>query len=235
MVGEDDAIAAQIPTECLTGPVDKVTRSPWELAAVAAQQSLSGINPPPVELRRGKLACDDPLRQVRLPLQTAIISVALLMLILAGSFLFRAHRYDELSRSAESQQLESFKSALPNQMPPPLITSRLISEEKRLEGLRGVSGALPPVMTALPVIRDVLRGLAIDLRFRITELRFEPGRFYLEGQTLDHTAADQIAASLHENSGLPVDEPHTQQPPGEDVTFEISSSAPAGDGPGGSP
>jgi len=110
---------------------------------VAAQQSLSGINPPPVELRRGKLACDDPLRQVRLPLQTAIISVALLMLILAGSFLFRAHRYDELSRSAESQQLESFKSALPNQMPPPLITSRLISEEKRLEGLRGVR---PPGM-----------------------------------------------------------------------------------------
>jgi hypothetical protein len=76
----------------------------------------------------------------------------------------------------------------------------------------------------LPLLRDTLGGLPHDLRFRLLELRFEPQRLYIEGQTLDHSGADAIAAALRKSTSLSVDPPHTQQAAGEDVSFTLTAA-----------
>jgi hypothetical protein len=180
--------------------------------------------PPPVELRRGKLAAPDPLRSVSGPLQTAFAAAAVLLLTIGVCLLCRAGRYDRLAQLADSRQLEVFHMALPNQAPPPILIRRLASEEKRLLGLSGNASTLPPTLSVLPLLRDTLAALPGDMRFKMLELRFEPRRLYLEGQTLDHGSADRIAAALRRATGLQVDPPHTEQPAGEDVTFTITAA-----------
>jgi hypothetical protein len=197
--------------------------NPLELAARRATEILNGNAHPFIELNRGALASNDPLRQIRSPLRVALAMMVLLSCSLAFSTFWRARRYDHLVDDAQNRQLVAFQEALPRQVPPLLITSRLLSEEKRLEGLSGTSGAQPPSLSALPLLQDVLRGLPPDVRFRLLELRFEPQRFYLEGQSLDHSSADRIAQCLRLSTGLQVDTPHTEEETGQDVTFEISA------------
>jgi hypothetical protein len=209
--------------------VEELSANPRELAARAADRVLVHNARPPVELRRGRLACHDPLRFIRAPVRCAALAAMAFLLVVGISMFWRAERYERLAQAAEFQQREAFHIALPRQTPPPLIVSRLMSEEKRLAGISGTSATLPPSLSALPVLRDVLRGLPPQVRFRLLELRFDPSHFYLEGQSLDHGSAEQITESLRQSTGFQVDQPHTQQLAGEDVTFEISASVPSGD------
>jgi hypothetical protein len=200
-------------------------QDPLEVAARASRDILAGNRQPPVELRRGALASPDPLRQLRRPLRFSLAMLVLLSSSLAFSMLWRAWQYDRLADEAQNRQLATFHEALPHQSPPLLITRRLLSEQKRLEGLDHDSGIASPSLSALPLLEDVLRGLPQDVRIRLLELRFEPDQFYLNGQSLDHTSADRIAQSLRESTGLAVDPPHTEILSGSDVTFEISAEA----------
>jgi hypothetical protein len=199
--------------------------NPLEFAGMAARRILSGDSPAPIELRRDQLASRDPLRQVRVPLRAAIVAALVFSVSLATAMLWRAHEYDRVSQSAGAQQEQAFHQALPRQTTPLSITARLRSEEKRLRGVSGTGSSLPPSSSVLPLLRQTLGGLPPKLRFRLLELRFEPQRLYLEGQTLDHSGADQIAAALRTSTGLAVDPPHTEQPSGEDVTFTIAAGA----------
>ena len=203
--------------------IDESSDDVLELAARAADK-ISREGSPLVELRRGALAPPDSLYRLRTPLQAALASVAALSVCFALAMFWRASEYNRLSRVAREQQEQAFREALPSQSIPPLITSRLQSEEKRLRGLSGMASTMPPSLSILPLLQNTLAGLPVDLRFTLLELQFEPQRLYIEGQTLDHGAADQIAAGLRRTTGFAVDPPHTEQPTGEDVTFTISAA-----------
>ncbi len=212
---------AQFPGVALIQPPDGAA---LQFAVQATGKVLLSGDRLPVELRAGQLASPHPLRQVRRPLSAAIAATALLAILFIVSMLWRSMQYDHLTELAHNQQLTAFREALPNQTPPPGITSRMISEAKRLRALSGTATALPPSASILPLLHDTLAALPANMRFRLLELQFEPQRLYLEGQTLDHAAADEIAAAIRHIAGLNVDPPHTEQPSGEDVTFTISAS-----------
>jgi type II secretory pathway component PulL len=214
---------AKVPgIQWIEGPAD----GSMNLAARAAHRILVEGNLPPIELRRGVLAAGDPLRVVRKPLIAAIAAILFLGFSLAASLLIRAGQYDAQVQAAHRNQEQAFHSALPKQVIPPAITSRLVSEQKRLSALSGNTPTTPRDISVLPLLRDVLASLPHNLRFRLTELRFEPNRLYLEGQALDHAAADKIAEAIRHGTRLSVDPPHTQQQPGEDVSFTLTAFIP---------
>ena len=207
----------------------------FEITARSADQILRGRVSAPLDLQHGKLATQDPLRRIRTPLRAAAAAAILLSICLIGSLLWRAHRYNALADIAAQREIISFQQTFPKETPPPSITTRLQSEDKRLNGLSKAGTTLSPSATqsVLPLLCDTLSALPRDLRFRIVEMRFEPQRLYVEGQTLDPIGADRVATALRNKLSLKVDPPHTEQPAGEDVTFTISAENdqpnPAGD------
>ena len=84
--------------------------------------------------------------------------------------------------------------------------------------------------SVIPILHDTLAALVLNIRFRVIEMRFEPRRLYLEGQTLDHGSAETIANALRQHTSLQVEPPHTEQPPGDDVSFMISAGIAPGSG-----
>jgi len=208
--------------------VERLTRfdaTTWELAALAVDGIVTGSAVSPLELHRGPLAVADPFRPIRSPLCAASIALILLGVSLAAAMSWRGAAYERVAQIAHQRQLEAFAKALPGQTPPPLIVSRLQSEQRRLRGVRGLASMLPPSLSILTLLHDTLAGLPHDMRFRLLELRFDPQLIYVEGQTLDHSDAAQIADDLRGSTGLSVDPPHTEQPAGDDVTFIVSASA----------
>jgi hypothetical protein len=201
-------------------------KDPLDIAAHVSARMLSGDLVAPVDFRRDDLRNRDPLQQIRQPLFAAVLAAVLLSICLSVAMLWRAHQYDRVVQAAEIRQLAAFRMALPNQAPPPSVLTRLMSEEKRLQGMSRTNSSLPPELSlsVLPLMRDTLASMPNGLRFKVVEMRFEPQQLYLEGQTLIHGDADQIAAALRHGTGLQVDPPHTEQPVGEDVTFTISAS-----------
>jgi hypothetical protein len=206
--------------------IESLATDSINLAARAAHRILVEGDVTPIELRRGALAIGDSLRTVRKPLIATLAAIFLLGFSLAASLLIRAGQYDSQAQAAHRNQQQAFHSALPEQAIPPAITSRLLSEQKRLNALSGNMPTTPRDISILPLLRDVLAALPHNLRFRLTELRFESNRLYLEGQALDHAAADQIAEAIRHGTRLSVDPPHTQQQPGEDVSFTLTASIP---------
>jgi hypothetical protein len=197
-----------------------------ELAALEAAKALTGQSSPPIELRRGKLAGGRYIARVRTPLVAALCGAVLFSICLSIVLFWRAVQYNHLATAARNEQLRAYSLAVPNTAPPPAITSRLRSEEKRLSAISHVDTSLPQqaLQSVLPILKDTLTALPRNLRYRIIELRFEPQQLFLDGQTLDHAAADTIAASLRRGLTLRVDPPHTEQAPGEDVNFTISAA-----------
>ncbi len=200
------------------------------MAALAASKCLNGQNIPSIELRQGALATATPLVRVRTPLIAASCGAAFFVLCLTIFLFWRSAQYDRLASTAHDQQVQVYLIAMPNTAPPAAITSRLVSEARRLAAASHIDTSVPQqaIQSVLPLLRDVLSALPRGLRYRVVEMRLEPQQLYLEGQTLDHAAADQIATSLRRRLALGVDPPHTEQAPGEDVNFTISAAVSEG-------
>jgi hypothetical protein len=200
-------------------------QGPLQAAALSASKCLTGLVPSPIELRRGNLAPSHPLVRVQKPLQAAAAAAVLFLICLTIFLFWRASQYDRLAGIAQDAQIQAYRLAFPSGDLPPAITSRLLSEVKRLSAASQGDGSIPQdaQQSALPLLRDTLGALPHGLRYRIMELRIEPKALYVEGQTLDHAAADTIAAALRQNLSLYVNPPHTDQPAGEDVNFTITA------------
>jgi len=224
LIGVPSETRSRLLNEPLVEMIERPPENMLELAARGAGQILAGISTPAADFRQGRLASRNPLRQMQTPFRASLAAAALLGVCLSTSMLWRASQYNRLAQEAQDSKLGAFHQALPSQVAPPSITSRLMSEERRLRGISGTASELPPSQSILALLRDTLAGLPPSMRFRLVELRFEPQRFYLEGQILDHGDADRIAAAIRHSTGFTVDPPRTEQPTGEDVTFTITGS-----------
>src|SRR5438552_11652074 len=75
----------------------------YALAARTAHSIMQSGRAPLIDFRRGELAAPDKLRLHRRPLNALLAAAAVLLIALAGVFLWRAHEYRDRARSSEQQ------------------------------------------------------------------------------------------------------------------------------------
>ncbi|MCY2926018.1 MAG: hypothetical protein NT031_11370 [Planctomycetota bacterium] len=168
-----------------------------------------------VDLRCGKLAAPDRFEEYRKPLAALGAAVVLLLACLAGAMLWRGQHYAAQTRQCVQQQVRLFKEVMPNQPVPGSIKDRLGSERRKLVALGGQAdegGAAGPgqQVSALLRLRDVLKALPGQGRYRLLDLNIQPDLIRLEGQVQNHADADVAAAGWRQSGLYDVEPPKTQ-------------------------
>ena len=195
-------------------------------AAAAGREVLAGQTVPIIDLRRGSLAAGDSHRQVRRSVNTVLAALAIFLVAISGSMLWRAHQYDQLADGRVERQRDLFREAVPTQASPSHPRSRLQSEHRKLSAMAAGSGTLSLGPSALVQLQRILGSLPSDVRYRVLELRVDPDRFAIEGQARSHGDADAIAGSLRSTGGLQVEAPRTDRLDDRGVGFVLQGSVP---------
>jgi hypothetical protein len=185
-----------------------------------------------LDLRRGALAAEQPLRQVARPLIAAAASMLLALLTITGVSAWRAAGYGRLAEDLRLQQAAVFGQLLPGQPVPEAVLLRLASEHRKLQAISGgpASSELPGTPSALALLYDLLAALPQDLRFRLLEVKLGDGQVTLDGQARSHADADAVAAALRAARGAwLVDPPRTEQLKDGGISFTLhATTAPPG-------
>ena len=203
----------------------RIVRSEHESAIVPASRAaaalLSGKRAGWVNLRRDGLGSPDPWRHVARPAKCATVLGLLLLASLAGTFHWRASRYEALARQSHERQVAVYDRLYPNTKVPPNVNSRLKSECARLLGVSGTESRAPHEPNALDTLRLVVTNLPSAIRLRIDRLRVEPQAIQIEGEARTHSDAERIAQSLQQG-GLSINAPRTEYLSRGGVGFRIS-------------
>lgn len=224
--------------------------SVWEMATLAGMAILAGHQRPIVNLRCGPLAVADKLRQVRRPLNRALVAAVIGLSCIMTGLLWRSHHYSAIAEISEARQNQLFSQLLPGHAMPLAIRPYLESEEHRLQDLAGQGANLPKRPSALLVLYETLRRLPAaaieadqsvgpasnplpgagvgaagqpreEVRYQLVEARFEPQEVFLDGQARSHGDADILATALRAHSGFQVDPPRTERLGDQGVGFSI--------------
>ncbi|HSZ55756.1 MAG TPA: GspL/Epsl periplasmic domain-containing protein [Tepidisphaeraceae bacterium] len=202
------------------------------MAVEAAEQILSGRQRPWIELRRGTLAIRDSLRLHRRPLNAALAGTLILLLCVAGSLLYRAHRYTEQAALAERQQIQAFREQFPGWEVPPNV--RVIVESEHRKAALAAGGAAPvhAERSALQTLTDILNRLPASERISINRMSFGESSFELEGQVRSNEQLDGIASAARQ-AGMDVETPDARKNADGFWNFIIRGAAPSADKPAG--
>ena len=168
----------------------------------------------------GRQRFKDPLSRERSVLKAA--ALLLLVAIACWQWMVAQHNLEAIER-AEREQADLFREAFPGIRVPRGVRTRLQSELRKIAGTRGGASETPEHRDAVLLLQDLLRELPEDLRYRLLEVRIEPGRFYLVGETRSHSDADIIAAAVR-RAGMAVSPPSTQQLAEKGVEFRLSAT-----------
>jgi len=219
-----------------TDPIHKVIGDLQTIHDVAVHQediylqAVQGAGPilndrlqPWINLKGSEIGAANKTQLIHKPLKAALIAAVLLLVCLNVAMLWRTHSYEALEKHYSSQQRVLFDDLFPGQTPPGTIDKKLLSEYKKISGMRGRSEVLPPPSMTLSLLRQVLTNLPEDVRFRLIEVRIEEDRVTLDGQTRSYGDVGSIANSLAGVGGtLKVETRHTQQlSSGSGVSFVI--------------
>jgi hypothetical protein len=202
-------------------PVTNVTYD--ELALEAADRILHGELDAPLELRRdafGRKRGHTALRRYAVALQLA---GAVLLLVTAGTFLYRGRVASREADHVAAREVEAFRRVFPNTKVPVGIRGRLESELAKLKGLQGDETSLPNSVSATKILHGLLAALPTDHRFRLLEIRIEDGRLYLDGEVRDHGDAELIAQRLRAG-GLEVASPRTQRVDDKRISLRVTGT-----------
>ena len=188
-----------------------------------APEILSGAISPWFELRRGVMAVEDSLRAVRRPINAALAAAAILCVVLAGAFIYRAVRYDRLAQAYESTLAEAFKQEFPGIAVPVNPQATLLSERKR-RMLAG-SSALPPEAqeSALRIMHDVLAKLPADSTLSIDKMTFNDTSLQFEGKARVYEDIDALVAAAR-SAGMDVPTPQMRKNAGGRWNFLLRGS-----------
>jgi hypothetical protein len=212
-----------------TGRVVKTCQeSMVQSAAQAALAILSGSAPPPLDTRSTALAGAHRRRALHRPLQLLLASTAILLASLIATNLITGQRSRSLAWSLSERELEAFKSAFPNQPPPPNVRARLESSLKKAQSVREQQSSASARLSSLSMLGAVLEHLPADKRFRIDELRIVGPNIQLQGQATSHADAEAIVQSLsacRTDPVLTVDPAKTELLGDKAVSFVITASA----------
>lgn len=206
--------------------VDSSIGSVVEAAAAGAAAALTGKLIPWFDLLRGPGIGGDRLRQIRTPLIAAISAAMILLMVLAGSSLWRASQYETSAREFQDQQSKLYRDLMglqPGQRTPVGVKSRMESELQKQRAISGESNEVPVRPSALILIHDFLASLPRNLRFQIQEFRLENGEVQFAGHARTHGDANLIAAALRKDERFQVGSPRTEQLAGKGVSFSIAA------------
>jgi len=193
---------------------------PVAAAARAAGQLLAGKCASRVNLRRGDLAMENPLKRLAVPLRSALALGLVLLVALAVMFCWRGARYDRTTRRLEDRQAAEFQRLYPNQATPTNVKSRLSSELARHAGVSGEGLAVPGRPSALEVLRRAMAALPPAVRLRIQDMRVGPNGILVEGQVRNHSDAQIISQALT-RGGFAMDPPRTEHLVAGGVAFTL--------------
>ncbi len=215
----DDAPMPESLSDCEVIVIAQSTREALSQAADVLHRGPTGM----INLRRGPLQADDPLRRIRRPLRLSVAAMALFMLILAIALAVRGHQHQAVSRQVESAIADLYiqgtgRASAP---PPSAVRLQLEAEQRRLRALSGESSDLPVQTSALLQLRELTRRLPTQLRYRITDIRIDPDRIHIDGQARTHSDADQIAVALRRQQGFVIEPPRTEQLRGQGVSYTL--------------
>lgn len=215
----DDAPVPENLSVCETVIIPQTTHGALTQAANALHHGSTGM----INLRRGPLQANDPLRRVRRPLRLSVAAMVLFMLTLAAALAIRSHQHQAVSRQVESVIADLYVQATGHVSVPSPSAARLQleAEQRRLRALSGESSDLPVQTSALLQLRELTRRLPTQLRYRITDIRIDPDRIHIDGQARTHSDADQIAAALRRQQGFIIDPPRTEQLRGQGVSYAL--------------
>lgn len=213
-----------------------------ESAARFAARVMDESASPWINLRCGALAAPNRLDAYQRPLAMMVVAVVLLVAGVIGVAAWRGLRYQAIAEDYRAKQTEVFKEAMPGQrVTMGNVKARLVSEQRRLSALGGLSGNRGADETA--VVRQsaleelglLLGALPTNVRFRILDLSIQPDLIRIDGEARSQAEADQIAASLQQSGHFEVEAPTTQALRGRGVrlTFTARPRDAAGRAKGG--
>lgn len=218
-VGDAAVVTSDLPAEWAAwlaqrGFEDVTSRkeSIEDVVVRRATDVLSGALTPWVELRRGAMAIEDPLRVVRRPINAALAAAAVLCVVLAGVFFYRSFRYDQLAQSYEAQLAEDFKREFPGWPVPPNVRRMVESERAKLAGGGPASSSLPAEAqeSALRVLHDVLAKIPAESKITIDKINVYDTVAEVQARSKSHADADVLAGALR-TAGLDVPPPQMRQ------------------------
>jgi len=194
------------------------------LAAVAARDLLAGRGAGWVNLRRDGLGLPNRLGRLRRPVRTALVLGALLLAVVCGGAWYRAGRYRGEADRLAGRQGAIFARLYPNQRTPTSVRTWLASEAARLSGVSGSTRGVPQTPSALTTLKKVADGLPAEVRFRLTDIRIEPGGVYLEGQARTHAGAEAVARGIAGDGAFAMEPPRTESLAAGGVSFTLAGT-----------
>ncbi|MEX2672296.1 MAG: hypothetical protein WD294_09330 [Phycisphaeraceae bacterium] len=196
-----------------------------EAATLHAGPMLLGKSDATVNLRCDALAAASGYEKYRRTFNLLVAAVAIMLLCTAGVSHWRAAGYRHLGDQYVQQQVEVFRSVMPEQRLPGSIQRRLASEHEKLRGLDEANsadgGAEGP--SALVQLYRVLDHLPEDLRYRLLEMSIEPRVLRISGEARNYADAERIALSLRDDTLYDVQLPQTQALREDGVTFSFTA------------
>jgi type II secretion system protein L len=193
-----------------------------DLAARAAVHLLEGEDAGWIDLRRDSLGHENPWGRLALPLKVAVIVAIVTLVAVSAAAHLRAYRYDAVVDQALSEEAALHQRVFPNTRTPIDVERRLASETRRLEGLRGSSGAMPEPFSALDSFNQIVGSLPESLRIRVVDLRVDPSGILVEGQARSHADAEKFAQAIRATGRFVCDPPRSEQLVKGGVAFTLN-------------
>jgi type II secretion system protein L len=195
-----------------------------ELAARSAARLLEGEEAGWVDLRRGALGHENPWGRLAVPLKAAVITAIVVLAAVSAAAHFRAWRYDTIADHALAEETSLHQKVFPNTRTPIDVQSRLASEARRLEGLRGTTGAMPlKPFSALDTFNQVAGSVPETLRIRLVDIRVDAGGLLIEGQARSHADAEKLAQAIRAGGRFASDSPRSEQLIKGGVSFTLGA------------
>lgn len=190
--------------------VKSVPVVPRQVAAIGGAAILESRLKPWIEFRRGALSISDPLRLHRRALEVLLGAAAIFLVCTTLGFLWRIHRYNEATTTANSRMSNEFLSTFPTWSVPSNLKTIVEGEHRKLVS-RGAAGVPAEVNhSAMELFHGVLSRLPVDLKFKLESMSFHEDLFELQGRVRTYGDLETIAAATR-LSGMDVPPPQAHR------------------------
>lgn len=189
-----------------------------QAAALQAARILDGDATAWIDLRRDALAVPGRSRVYQKQGVALSAALGLLLLCVIVATYWRGLGYRAEASRFDNQQAELWKELMPGQRTPATVRTRLLSEQRRLEGQSGLapaaaagdSGQALRPTSALTHLHRVLTALPRDQRYQITSMVIEPSKLQFDGLAANSVIPSNLAKALRAGDAYDADDPNTR-------------------------
>ena len=147
-------------------------------------------------------------------MNVALVAAVVFCACLCGALFWRAAAYNRIAERYRGEQAAVFAEVFEGKRPADglNIPSRLAAEERRVRAMAGESLDLLPSRASAPnLLHRVLSRFPVDAACKVSELRINEDKLYVEGTAPSHAHAAAVAAALAADGTMKIDAPSTEQ------------------------